>query len=121
MANRISTPVVDRKSNQKSTSNQKQNEDRPPARIEVSEQKAEDQVVLLDARRRTMSGKTRRQGRSDVDSPNTQIGEQIGKELRVLYEEVVTQPIPDRFLELLNELEKTTISNKGDKKTPEGR
>ncbi len=33
------------------------------------------------------------------------LGEHIGKELRGLYAEVVAQPVPDRFLELLNKLE----------------
>jgi Anti-sigma factor NepR len=33
------------------------------------------------------------------------LGEHIGRELRGLYAEVVAQPVPDRFLELLNKLE----------------
>lgn len=41
---------------------------------------------------------------------DTLIGEQIGRELRVLFDDVVSQPVPDRFLELLNQLEKATIS-----------
>lgn len=67
-----------------------------------------------------MDKKAHLKGRT-VDRPANQIGEQIGKELRVLYEELVTQPIPERFLDLLNQLEKATISVKGDKKAPEGK
>jgi hypothetical protein len=37
------------------------------------------------------------------------LGEHIGKELRGLYAEVVAQPVPDRFLELLNKLEAGAI------------
>jgi hypothetical protein len=42
----------------------------------------------------------------------TTIGEHIGKELRDLYEDVVAQPVPDRFLELLNQLEAGSIYGK---------
>jgi hypothetical protein len=38
------------------------------------------------------------------------IGDQIGKELRSLYNDVMAQPVPDRFLELLNRLEPRPIS-----------
>jgi hypothetical protein len=34
-------------------------------------------------------------------------GDVIGKELQSLYDDVVAQPVPDRFLSLLNQLEKT--------------
>jgi hypothetical protein len=37
------------------------------------------------------------------------LGEHIGKELRGLYAELVAQPVPDRFLELLNKLEAGAI------------
>ncbi len=33
------------------------------------------------------------------------IEERLGEELRALYEDVLTQPIPDRFIELLNKLD----------------
>ena len=39
----------------------------------------------------------------------TSLGEHIGRELRGLYEDVVAQPVPDRFLELLNKLETGAI------------
>lgn len=35
----------------------------------------------------------------------------IGKELRHIYDDVVAQPIPDRFLNLLNQLEKNVLSS----------
>jgi len=52
-------------------------------------------------------------------SPRTgDIGEQIGRELRGLYDDVVAQPVPDRFLELLNRLETKTISGDTRQKAP---
>jgi hypothetical protein len=35
----------------------------------------------------------------------------IGKELRNLYDDVVAQPVPDRFLKLLNQLETNVLSS----------
>jgi len=37
-------------------------------------------------------------------SPQHQIGEQIGKELRAIYDVVLQEPIPDRFRALLDRL-----------------
>lgn len=39
----------------------------------------------------------------------TRVGEHIARELRNIYEPVVAQPTPDRFLELLNRLERGSI------------
>jgi Anti-sigma factor NepR len=112
MANRTSSPfVVHRKSGDVEGAGLSTNLVVTPEKI------SQDQVVLLDQHRRTMKKKGK--GWSNVAKPSSQIGEQIGKELRVLYEEVVTQPIPDRFLELLNQLETATISAKGEKKASE--
>lgn len=33
---------------------------------------------------------------------------QIGRQLRSIYDSVVTQPVPDRFIELLNQLDTKT-------------
>jgi hypothetical protein len=38
------------------------------------------------------------------------VGELIGRELRGMYEDVIAQPVPDRFLALLNKLEAGAIS-----------
>jgi hypothetical protein len=38
-------------------------------------------------------------------------GDAIGKELQNLYDDVVAQPVPDRFLNLLNQLEKNMLSS----------
>jgi hypothetical protein len=38
-------------------------------------------------------------------------GDVIGKELQNLYDDVVAQPVPDRFLSLLNHLEKNALSS----------
>ena len=35
-----------------------------------------------------------------------QLNEHIGKELRSMFDDVVAEPVPDRFRELLDELEK---------------
>ncbi len=40
------------------------------------------------------------------------IGEHIGRELRGLYEDIVAQPVPERFIELLNKLEADAICRK---------
>ena len=37
----------------------------------------------------------------------------IGSRLRALYDEVVSEPIPDRFMELLNQLERAESSQSG--------
>lgn len=37
-------------------------------------------------------------------------GDAIGKELQNLYDDVIAQPVPDRFLSLLNQLEKNALS-----------
>jgi hypothetical protein len=38
-------------------------------------------------------------------------GDAIGKELQTLYDDLVAQPVPDRFLNLLNQLEKNMVSS----------
>jgi len=53
-------------------------------------------------------------------APTGLIGEHIGRELRGLYDEVVAQPVPDRFLELLNKLEDGTIYGEEGSPKPEG-
>ena len=43
-------------------------------------------------------------------SRRNQIGERIGLELRALYGEVLCEPLPDRFCELLGRLDEVTIA-----------
>ena len=62
----------------------------------------------VGAERRTLGGATgvldgSRRGGLDF-------GDAIGKELQNLYDDVVAQPVPDRFLSLLNQLEKNALS-----------
>ncbi len=45
-------------------------------------------------------------------------GDMIGKELQSLYDDVVAQPVPDRFLNLLNQLEKNVVSSGASKNAP---
>jgi hypothetical protein len=40
-----------------------------------------------------------------------EFGEQIGFQLRNLYDDVLSQPVPDRFLDLLSQLETTSGSS----------
>jgi hypothetical protein len=42
--------------------------------------------------------------------------DQIGRQLRAAFEEVVNQPVPDRFRQLLEELERQQASGEGGKK-----
>lgn len=42
---------------------------------------------------------------------NQDFGDVIGKELQHLYDDLVAQPVPDRFLNLLNQLEKNMVSS----------
>lgn len=73
-------------------------------------------LVVLDPRRRlakteamSASRKSPRQKGARGDE-SSKLGEQIGAQLRSLYDDVLNQPVPDRFLELLNKLESDTIS-----------
>jgi hypothetical protein len=79
-----------------------------------------DAVVILDSRRRSIKpakSETSAVMRSPLSRSND-IGEQIGKELRELYDDMLSQPVPDRFVELLNELEKGSISPVAKARTP---
>jgi hypothetical protein len=42
---------------------------------------------------------------------NVDFGDAIGKELQNLYDDLVAQPVPDRFVNLLNQLEKNMVSS----------
>jgi hypothetical protein len=42
----------------------------------------------------------------------------IGKELRNLYDDVASQPVPDRFLKLLNQLETNVLSSPATSSAP---
>lgn len=45
-------------------------------------------------------------GRVPGEPSGNDVQSHIGRQLRAIYDGVVAQPVPDRFLELLNELEK---------------
>lgn len=47
-------------------------------------------------------------------SPQNQIGKQIGKELKALYDVVLNEPIPDRFLTLVDRLGEQIMSTATD-------
>ncbi|MHB2168896.1 NepR family anti-sigma factor [Alsobacter sp. R-9] len=44
--------------------------------------------------------------------PDTDLQSHIGRQLRAMYDTVVNQPVPDRFLELLNKLDEKTGGTK---------
>jgi len=52
----------------------------------------------------------KQKGKSD-QMRQQDFGDAIGKELQSLYDDLVAQPIPDRFLNLLNQLEKNMVSS----------
>lgn len=80
--------------------------------VPLSAESDSDGLVVLNSRRPSRSSRSS-QTRNDV-------GEQIGEQLRNLYEDVLNQPIPDRFLELLNRLEGDPISPTPSKAPREG-
>lgn len=49
--------------------------------------------------------------RIDQNMRGLDFGDAIGKELQNLYDDVVAQPVPDRFLSLLNQLEQNMVSS----------
>ncbi|MBG0809587.1 hypothetical protein IY145_09370 [Methylosinus sp. H3A] len=72
-----------------------------------------DGFVVLNSRRPS------RAQRPEAETAND-VGEQIGEQLRGLYDDILNQPIPDRFLELLNRLESDPISPTRSKTPGEG-
>ena len=73
-------------------------------------------VVLMDRRQERLEA-TQAQLRSEPAPPTQSlaapgaIGEHIGRELRGIMK-MLSRPVPDRFLELLNKLESGTILSK---------
>ncbi|MGJ0508115.1 MAG: NepR family anti-sigma factor [Methylocystis sp.] len=55
--------------------------------------------------------KLRKQRGNPEQMRHQDIGDVIGKELQNLYDDLVAQPVPDRFLNLLNQLEKNMVSS----------
>lgn len=83
-----------------------------PVTLQEQDEFSSEGLVMLSARRRSAkvgSDARKRSSRSRTDERN-EIGEQIGAQLRTLYDDVLNQPVPDRFLELLNKLETDNIS-----------
>jgi hypothetical protein len=73
----------------------------PTAEARAPEPKPEENNVLpLEPGR--MRATTRRRRK---DAPKVPIEEHIGRQLRSIYDDVLSQPVPDRFLELLKQLE----------------
>ncbi len=49
--------------------------------------------------------------RKNSKTRQVDFGDAIGKEIQNLYDDLVAQPVPDRFLNLLNQLEKNMVSS----------
>ena len=72
-----------------------------------------------DGEAKPKSAKSKTAKKMKVKPPLTQApqlpagaSDMIGKRLRAYYEEIASEPVPDRFLDLLNELEAKTAPNK---------
>jgi hypothetical protein len=63
-----------------------------------------------DDQREPAKVKTLAAARARKTATNPEIVEQIGQRLRSIYNDVLAQPVPDRFLELLRNLEDTRDS-----------
>lgn len=50
---------------------------------------------------------TRRRPPKTGASVQMQVQDHIGRQLRAVYDDLLSQPVPDRFLELLDQLDKT--------------
>lgn len=61
------------------------------------------------------SGSRRRSPKSGA-SVQMQVQDHIGRQLRAVYDDLLSQPVPDRFLELLDQLDKgkTEVQDAGD-------
>jgi hypothetical protein len=62
---------------------------------------------LAGTKRHGRAGAQRGRGKSKGD-----LGEQIAAPLRNLYDDILSQPVPDRFLDLLSQLETSSPSLK---------
>ena len=49
-------------------------------------------------------------GKGEGGKVDKRVQGEIGKQLRAVYEDVVKEPVPDRFLDLLKKLEESTGS-----------
>jgi hypothetical protein len=79
--------------------------DAPDERSDAAQANAMAQVINLDA------AKTRMRPPTSNDPPNVPIDEHIGRHLKAIYDDVLNQPIPDRFLDLLNQLDDESSGN----------
>lgn len=61
-------------------------------------------ILNLDPARKSRALRGPRRGNKGAP-PKVQIEEHIGRQLKSLYNDVLTQPIPDRFLDLLHTLD----------------
>jgi hypothetical protein len=61
-------------------------------------------TMIKPFRRRPAATPPKERAEPPVPSAKTEIGEQIGRELRAMFNGVVTEPVPEKFRQLLDEL-----------------
>lgn len=81
-----------------------------------SSQRGDEQYRQSDLSSGSDEAGARRGGKSGVPGKSRgkakgDVGTQIGFQLRNLYDDVLSQPVPDRFLDLLSQLETTPGSS----------
>lgn len=68
---------------------------------------------MKNTKQRTQNkGKDLNLEKSKTTNPKPEVYDLIAKRLRGYFEDVASQPVPSRFVELLNELEAKTPENK---------
>jgi len=78
-------------------------------KVSVRRKSGRRQNIALMERTGSSKGKENNTNDEKPKAATSLLGEHIGRELRGLYEDVVAQPVPDHFMELLNKLEAGTI------------
>jgi hypothetical protein len=69
--------------------------------------------MVEDGKKTAKTAKTSKKTEKMYHAPNQpEIYDLIGQRLRSYYDEVAKQPVPDRFMDLLNRLEAKTSSKK---------
>lgn len=66
----------------------------------------------------TQNRRDERDGCVPLAAPPVEFQDAIGKELRNLYDDVAAQPVPDRFLDLLNQLEGNVLHSARSPRAP---
>ena len=79
---------------------------RPDGELQMDQRKPAAPAQPPEMSRREKSREGRREGEAVGRGPAPAVDQLISRQLRALYDEVVNEPIPDRFVQLLEELER---------------